>query len=166
VGKKQKNKAKSKSSGPITKGLVITVGVIALAVTGGVYYLWTSSVPVNETHPVFATASNIYILAIHNDQGYSYDEQSTKTGKKSISGTNTNPPIHTAQGTLVALHVINEDKDTGSDQDLNIDAFNVHTRHLKYFEAQTINFVADKIGTFPYYSKIHPEMNGTFTVDP
>ncbi len=165
MGKKQKNKAKSKSS-PITKGLVITVAVIALAIAGGVYYLWISSVPVNENHPVFTTASNVYILATHNDQGYYYDEQSTKTGKKSISSTNTNPSIHISQGTLVALHVINEDKDTGSDQDLNIDAFNVHTKHLKYFEAQTIHFVADKIGSFPYYSKIHPEMNGTFTVDP
>jgi hypothetical protein len=165
VGKKQKNKAKSKS-GPISKGLIITVAVIALAVAGGVYYIWNSAIPVNVDHPVFSTASNVYILAIHNDQGYAYDEQSTKTGKKTISGENLDPAIHIAQGTLVALHVINEDKDTGSDQDLNIDAFNVHTRHLKYFEAQTINFVADKTGSYSYYSKIHPEMNGTITVDP
>jgi hypothetical protein len=163
VVKKQKNKAKSS---PISKGTVITVAILIAAVAGGVYYLWTNSVPVNSTTPNFSPASNIYILAIHNDQGYSYDEQSTKTGKKSISGTNTNPGIHVPKGTLIALHVINEDKDTGSDQDLNIDAFNVHTRHLKYFEAQTINFVADKEGTYPYYSTIHPEMKGTFTVDP
>ncbi|MDH2906862.1 MAG: cupredoxin domain-containing protein [Candidatus Nitrosotalea sp.] len=163
MGKKQKNKAKSS---PISKGLIMTVAVIALAVAGGVYYIWNSSIPVNVDHPVFATASNIYILAIHNSQGYAYDEQSTKTGKKTFSGTNFDPAIHIPQGTLVALHVINEDKDTGSDQDLNIDAFNVHTRHLKYFEAQTINFVADKVGSFKYYSKIHPEMNGTITVDP
>ncbi|MGI0066263.1 MAG: hypothetical protein ACREAT_05835, partial [Nitrosotalea sp.] len=114
MGKKQKNKAKSKSS-PISKGLVITVAVIALAIAGGAYYLWNSSIPVNENHPVFTTASNVYILAIHNDQGYAYDKQSTKTGKKTISGTNLDPAIHIAQGTLVALHVINEDKDTGSD---------------------------------------------------
>ncbi len=161
--KKQKNKAKSS---PISKGLIMTVAVIALAVAGGVYYIWNSSIPVNVDHPVFATASNVYILAIHNSQGYAYDEQSTKTGKTTISGTNVDPAIHVSEGTLVALHVINEDKDTGSDQDLNIDAFNVHTRHLKYFEAQTINFVADKIGSYPYYSKLHPEMKGTITVDP
>lgn len=161
--KKQKNKAKSS---PISKGTIITVAILVAAVAGGVYYLWINAVPVNGTTPVFTTASNVYILAIHNDQGYSYDEQSTKTGKKSISGTNTNPAIHIPKGTLIALHVINEDKDTGSDQDLNIDAFNVHTRHLKYFEAQTINFLADKEGTYPYYSTIHPEMKGTITVDP
>ena len=132
--KKQKNKAKSSS---ISKGMIITVAVIAVAVAGGVYYLWTSSIPVNVDHPVFATPSNVYILATHNDQGYYYDEQSTKTGKKSISTTNVDPVIHVPSGTLIALHVINEDKDTNADQDLNIDAFNVHTRHLKYFEAQT-----------------------------
>ncbi|MDE1770403.1 MAG: cupredoxin domain-containing protein [Thaumarchaeota archaeon] len=160
-----KQKKKTKSS-PVSKGTVITVAVIALAVAGGVYYLWTSAVPVNGTTPVFSTASNVYILAIHNDQGYAYDQQSTKTGKKSITGQNLDPSMHIPKGTLVALHVINEDKDTGSDQDLNIDAFNVHTRHLKYFEAQTINFLADKEGTYPYYSTIHPEMKGTITVDP
>ena len=161
--KKQKNKAKSS---PISKGTIITVAILIAAVAGGVYYIWTNSVPVNSTTPNFSPASNIYILAIHNADGYSYDEQSTKTGKKSISGTNTNPVIHVPKGTLIALHVINEDRDTGSDQDLNIDAFNVHTRHLKYFEAQTINFIADKEGTYSYYYIIHPEMKGTITVDP
>jgi plastocyanin len=160
-----KQKKKTKSS-PVSKGMVITVAIIAVAIAGGVYYIWTSAVPVNGTTPVFATSSNIYIKAIHTDQGYAYDEQSTKTGKRTISGTNVDPSIHIAKGTLIALHVINEDKDTGSQQDLNIDAFNVHTRHLNYFEAQTINFLADKEGTYPYYSTLHPEMKGTIVVDP
>lgn len=161
--KKQKNKAKPS---PVSKGMIITVAVIAAVIAGGVYYLWITAIPVNVDHPVFATASNVYILATHNDQGYYYDEQSTKTGKKTISSTNVDPSIHIPKGTLVALHVINEDKDTNSEQDLNIDAFNVHTRHLKYFEAQTINFLADKEGTYSYYSILHPEMKGTITVDP
>ena len=161
--KKQKNKAKPS---PVSKGMIITVAVMAAVIAGGVYYLWITAIPVNVDHPVFATASNVYILATHNDQGYYYDEQSTKTGKKTISSTNVNPAIHIPKGTLVALHVINEDKDTNSEQDLNIDAFNVHTRHLKYFEAQTINFLADKEGTYSYYSVLHPEMKGTMIVDP
>ena len=163
VVKKQKNKAKSS---PISRNMILTVAILAAIVGGGIYYLWITAVPVNSTTPVFEPATNIYILAIHNDQGYSYDEQSTKTGKKTITGTNLDPSIHIPKGTLVALHVINEDKDTGSDQDLNIDAFNVHTKHLKYFEAQTINFLADKEGTYSYYSTIHPEMKGTVTIDP
>jgi Cupredoxin-like domain len=161
--KKQKNKSKS---GPITKNMIISVAILAAVVAGGVYYLWITAVPVNGTTPVFEPATNVYILAIHDANGYSYDEQSTKTGKKSISGTNLDPSIHIPKGTLVALHFINEDKDTGSEQDLNIDEFNVHTRHLKYFEAQTINFLADKDGTYPYYSVLHPEMKGNIIVDP
>ena len=159
---KQKKKAKS---GPVSKGTVITVAIMALAIAGGVYYVLNSH-PINSPIPNFSPPSNVYILAIHNDQGYAYDQQSTKTGKKSLSGQNIDPAIHIPKGILVSLHVINEDKDTGSDHDLNIDAFNVHTKHLKYFEAQTINFLADKEGTYPYYSTIHPEMKGTITVDP
>jgi len=125
-----------------------------------------ANTPINNASPVFAPASNVYILAIHTEQGYAYGQQSAKTGQGTISGIIINPTIHIPKGTLVALHVINEDKDTGSDQDLNIDAFNVHTRHLKYFESQTINFIADKQGAFPFYSTIHPEMKGSVIVDP
>jgi len=163
VVKKQKNKAKK---GPVSRGMVITVAIMALAIAGGVYYVWMSAIPVNGNTPIFETSSNLYIKAIHTDQGFAFDEQSTKTGKKSLTGTNIDPSIHIQKVTLVSLHVINEDKDTGSPHDLNIDAFNVHTKHLKYFEAQTINFLADKEGTYPYYSSIHPEMKGTIVIDP
>ena len=161
--KKQKNKTKSKF---ISRGTLIGIAIIIAAAGAGGYYLMTSAIPVNGSSPVFATPSNIYIKAIHTDQGYAFDEQSTRSGKKTISGTNIDPSIHISKGTLVSLHVINEDKDTGSDQDLNIDAFNVHTKHLRYFEAQTINFLADKEGSYSYYSTIHPEMKGTIVVDP
>ena len=161
--KKQKNKTKSKF---ISRGNLIGIAIIIAAAVAGGYYLMTSAIPVNGSSPVFATPSNIYIKAIHTDQGYAFDEQSTRSGKKTISGTNIDPSIHISKGTLVSLHVINEDKDTGSDQDLNIDAFNVHTKHLRYFEAQTINFLADKEGSYSYYSTIHPEMKGTIVVDP
>jgi len=70
----------------------------------------------------------------------------------------------------VALHVVNEDKDTQSQMDLNVDEFNVHTKKLNppagiFFDSQTINFIADKAGTFKYYSTIHPEMKSTIVVE-
>ena len=71
-----------------------------------------------------------------------------------------------SKGTLVSLHFINEDKDTLSTMHLNIDEFNVHTNKLGYIQAQTINFLADKDGSYSYYSNLHPEMKGTLTVDP
>lgn len=108
---------------------------------------------VNNNAPVFGPPLNIYILGLHDPtHGYAYEQQPT--------------PIRIPIGTTVALHFINEDKDTYSQMDLNIDAFNVHTNNLSYFQAQTITFIADKSGTYNYYSNLHPEMKGTITVDP
>ncbi len=163
VPKKEKNKKKTSF---ITRNAIISM-VIIIAVAGSSgYYLWNNAIPANENFPVFATPYHIYITGIHTDQGYVYTEESTKQGKKSISNGIQDATIHIPKGTLIALDFINEDKDTGSDMDLNIDAFKVHTNSLKYFQAQTINFLADKDGTYVYYSKIHSEMKGTITVDP
>jgi hypothetical protein len=164
VVKKQKNKAKSS---PISRGTIIFLAIIVAAVGGGVYYFISNSTPVNSSVPDFSPATNVYILGIHDpNQGYVYDQESTRQGKKTLSNGVLDSSIHVPQGTLVALHFINEDKDTGTQMDLNIDAFNVHTKPLSYFQAQTITFIADKEGTYSYYSTIHPEMKGTLTVDP
>ena len=166
--KKQKNKAKTKAkSSPISRGSIIFIAIVVAAGGAGAYYILSTSTPVNSTVPVFGTPSNIYILGLHDpNQGYVYDQESTRQGKKTVSNGVIDSSIHVAQGTLVALHFINEDKDTDTQMDLNIDAFNVHTNKLSYFQAQTITFIADKVGTYGYYSNIHPEMKGTITVDP
>jgi len=163
VRKKQKNNNKNKF---FTKGTIIGIAVIAAAASVGGYFALGSMVPVNGTAPVLATPTNLYILATHTTQdGYIFQEQSTRQGKKSLSTGAVDVSIHVIKGELVAIHVINEDKETQSQQDLNIDEFNVHTKKLNYFQAQTINFIADKTGTFKYYSTIHPEMKGTIVVE-
>ncbi|MGI0102974.1 MAG: cupredoxin domain-containing protein [Nitrosotalea sp.] len=162
--KKQKNKAKTMS---ISRDMIIFIAIIVAVVGAGIYYLLNNSTPVNEKFPVFAAPTNIYIKAVHDPtQGYVYEEESTRQAKKAVSGGVADASIHIPQGALVSLHFINEDKDTGAPMDLNIDEFNVHTNKLSYFQAQTINFLADKTGTFSYYSNLHPEMKGTITVDP
>jgi hypothetical protein len=164
VVKKQKNKAKS---APISRGTLIFIAIVVAAAGGGVYYFIDNSTPVNSTVPYFGPPSNIYILGIHDpNQGYVYDQQSTRQGKRALSNGAIDSSIHLQKGSLVALHFINEDKDTVTQMDLNIDAFNVHTKQLNYFQAQTITFIADKEGTYSYYSILHPEMKGTVTVDP
>jgi len=164
VVKKQKNKAKSS---PISRGTIIFLAAVVGLGGYGVYYFISNSTPVNSNVPDFSPASNIYILGLHDpNQGYVYDQESTRQGKKAVSSGVIDSSIHIPQGTLVALHFINEDKDTGTQMDLNIDAFNVHTKQLNYFQAQTITFIADKEGTYSYYSTVHPEMKGTITVDP
>jgi plastocyanin len=60
--------------------------------------------------------------------------------------------------------MINEDYQTHSKHNFNIDQFNVHTKDLGYFQTQTVTFVADKEGTFQYYCTIHPEMKGNIVV--
>lgn len=161
--KSQKNKNKDKF---FTRGTIIGIVVIAVAATIGGYFALGTMIPVNGTVPVFEPPTNIYILATHDSQnGYYYEEQSTRQGKKTLASGAIDATIHVIKGQLVALHVINEDKETGTQHDLNIDEFNVHTKKLNYFEAQTINFIADKAGTFKYYSTIHPEMKSSLIVD-
>ena len=161
--KKQKNNNKNKF---FTKGTIIGITVIAALACVGGYFALGSMVPVNGTTPVFGTPTNLYILATHTTtDGYIFQEQSTRQGKKSLSTGAVDVSIHVIKGELVSIHVINEDKETQSQQDLNIDEFNVHTKKLNYFQAQTINFIADKIGTFKYYSTIHPEMKGAIVVE-
>ena len=164
--KNQKNKNKF-----FTKGTIIGIAIIAAIGAAGISYLYYSATPVNSSIPVFAVPTNIYILATHTDQdGYIFQEQSTRQGKKSLSTGAVDVSIHLIKGELVSLHVINEDKDTQSQMDLNIDEFNVHTKklnppHAIFFDSQTINFIADKTGTFKYYSTIHPEMKSTIVVE-
>lgn len=162
--KKQKNKAKTAS---ITRGTIIFIAIVVAAGGAGIYYFLSTSTPVNMDHPVFAAPTNIYIVGTHDPtQGFVYEQESTRQAKKAVSGAVTDASIHVPEGTLVALHFINEDKDTQSTMDLNIDAFNVHTNKLGYFQAQSVNFLANKVGTFSYYSNLHPEMKGSITVDP
>jgi len=164
VVKKQKNKTKS---APISRGTVIFIAIVVAAAGAGIYYFINTSTPVNSTTPVFATPTNIYIVGTHDPtQGYVYEQESTRQAKKAVSGGVADASIHIPLGTLVALHFINEDKDTGAAMDINIDNFNVHSNKLNYFQAQSISFLANKEGTYSYYSNLHPEMKGSITVDP
>jgi plastocyanin len=108
---------------------------------------------------------NIYINGIHTDTGYSYSEESTHTTNILDSGIK-NSSIHVLKGTMVALHFINKDNENDTKLDLNIDEFNIHINQLSYSESQTVTFIADKQGTFTYYSNLHPKMRGSITVDP
>ncbi len=162
--KKQKNKAKAAS---FSRGTIIVMAAIVAAAGAGIYYFVSTSTPVNMDRPVFGTPTNIYIVGVRDpNQGYVFEQESTRQARKAVSGGVADASIHVPKGALVSLHFINEDKDTLATMDLNIDEFNVHTNKLTYFQAQTINFVANKVGTYSYYSNLHPEMKGTITVDP
>lgn len=147
-----------------SKGTVIGIGISIAVVSLAAYFLINSTV--NSGVPLFAPAKNNFIVANHyKDSGYAFASKSTTSGKKSVSGSTINPAIHISKGAVEAIHMINEDGDSDSKHNINIDEFNVHSRDLGYFESQTITFVADKAGTFNYYCSIHPEMKGEIIVE-
>ena len=126
-----------------------------------------SLIPVNGTVPVFAAPRNSFIKATHSQQtGYYFLSQAAGGVKGSRGGSaSVNPVYYLKKGSLESVHLINEDYETHSKHNFNIDQFKVHTKDLGYFESQTITFIADKVGTFEYYCTIHPEMRGTVTVE-
>ena len=131
------------------------------------YFALQSFSPVNSEQIIFAPSTNIFLKAIDSPQGYHYASQSTKGGKVLPSVTGSSTPITVSKGNLVQIHLINEEKNKPgeySKHNLNIDEFNVHSKDLGYFQTESIIFLADKTGTFDYYSSIHPEMRGTITV--
>jgi len=162
MSKKQKKNVQSK----FNKNKIIGIGVTVTIATIIAHFGMNSMIPVNGTVPIFAAPGNTYIKAVHSSQtGYVFASQSLTSGKKSVAGSHINPTIRLTKGELESIHLINEDKDTGSKHNINIDEFNVHSRDLGYFEAQTITFIVDKSGSFQYYCTIHPEMNGTITIE-
>jgi hypothetical protein len=171
MNKKRKSYSRNANAGrtgfKFSKGLIITVlaaaGIVSLLGYAGIHSL----IPVNGTVPVFAAPRNSFIKATHSQQtGYYFLSQAAGGVKGSRSGSaSVNPVYYLKKGSLESVHLINEDYETHSKHNFNIDQFKVHTKDLGYFESQTITFIADKVGTFEYYCTIHPEMRGTVTVE-
>lgn len=163
---KRKNKHQNVSY-RITKNKVIAYGIMATAVAAIGYFGWYAMIPANGTFPVFAPRDNHFIKALHSTSGYQYvsiSSGSVKGLRSSGGGGIINPEYVFNKGDVQSIHFINEDRETHSQHNLNIDAFNVHTRDLNYYESQTIDFIPDKSDTFEYYCSIHPEMKGEITV--
>jgi len=155
-----------KKSSKISRGTIISTGVVAgIIILIGAVALNSFS-PVNSNSFVFAPSSNVFLKASFSSNG-NYHYQHAKGGKTAGSVDGTSPLISISQGNLIQLHLINEDRNqpnNPSKHNLNIDEFNVHTKDLGYFQSESITFVADKLGTFDYYCSIHPNMKGIITV--
>ena len=152
----------------MTKNKMITIGVLAAIASAAGYFGLKSMIPVNGSSPAFGFPANTYIKATHERSGYEYVSQSSgsvKGMRTSGGGSLVNPTYTFSSGELESIHFINEDYDTHSQHNFNIDEFKVHTRDLKYFESQTITFVADTPGTYQYYCTIHPEMKGNIVIE-
>ena len=153
----------------MTRSKIITIGILAIVASAVGYLGINSMIPANGSSPVFGFPSNHSIKATHSDRsGYVYVSMSSGSVKglrTNGGGGITNPTYTFDKGALESIHFINEDYDTHSQHNFNVDEFNVHSRDLKYFESQTVTFVADKPGTYQYYCMIHPEMKGDIVIE-
>jgi hypothetical protein len=161
-------KRRTRQSEPyrFTRGKAIAYGTVATVIAMIGYFGWHAMIPSNGTYPVFAPRENHFIKAMHSSSGYHYFSISSGSvkGTRGSGGGILNPEYTLSKDTVQSIHFVNEDRETHSSHNLNIDAFNVHTRDLNYFESQTIDFVPDKAGHFEYYCSIHSEMKGVITV--
>ncbi len=142
--------------------IIIFAGIAAIVALAA-YFGIRSLIPVNSNAPTFAPPLNTFLKASYSPQtGWLFTSPSAASR---ANATFNSPTIFLKYGELVSVHLINEDSQTRSLHNLNIDAFNVHTKNLGYFESQSITFIANKIGSFVYYCNIHPEMRGIIKVE-
>lgn len=166
-----------------TKNTIIVIIIIAALVTTIAYFGIKSLIPVNGNSPVLGAPKNNFVKASHHPQsGYFFVGQSSggarknsspttggaiansTTGNSSNTDISTGPTLYVSKGGLESIHFINEDYDTHSKHNYNIDEFKVHSKDLGYFQSQIITFIVDKDGMFEYYCSIHPEMRGKLVV--
>ena len=143
------------------------VAIIGVVVGLVGYYALVSMVPVNVGYPVFGAPSNVFIKTVKMPDGnHAFAAQSSKGGKTTSIGS-INPTYNVEEGNLVTIHLINEiknERNIGNKINLNIDAFNVHTGDMGYFQTTSITFLADKKGSFEYYDSYNPAMRGIINV--
>jgi plastocyanin len=185
--KRHQHKQYAKNNGKdkfiFTKNTIIVISIIVALVSTIAYFGIKSTIPVNGKLPVFGAPKNNFVKASHHPKsGYLFVGQSAGGARKGfsssvgskISSTNmgnsnftdspTGPTLYISKGGLESIHFINEDYDTHSKHNFNIDEFKVHSRDLGYFQSQIITFIVDKDGMFEYYCSIHPEMRGKVVV--
>jgi len=176
-----KNRGKDKFI--FTKNTIIVISIIVVLVSAIAYFGIKSMIPVNGKLPVFGAPKNNFVKASHSPRsGYLFVGQSAggarkgflPSGGSKISSANmgnsnftdspTGPTLYISKGGLESIHFINEDYDTHSKHNFNIDEFKVHSKDLGYFQSQIITFIVDRDGMFEYYCSIHPEMRGKVVV--
>jgi cupredoxin-like protein len=168
--KRHRQNGHSISSVRMTKKRLISYAIIAVIISGISITGYKSLIPTNGNTPVFGVPNNHFVKAKYSPgSGYSWVSMSSGSVKGlkggSGGGAITNPTYVFSKGGLQSMHLINEDYETHSKHNFNIDELNVHSKDLGYYDSQIITFVADKPGTFPYYCTIHPEMKGEVTIE-
>ena len=166
-----------------SRNTIIVIAVLVVIISIVCYFAIRSMIPVNGNSPVFGAPKNNFVKASHHPQsGYFFVGQSSggarknfgpttggaiansSTGNSSTTDIYSGPTLYVSKGGLESIHFINEDYDTHSKHNFNIDEFKVRSKDLGYFQSQIITFIVNKDGMFEYYCSIHPEMRGKLVV--
>ena len=166
-----------------SRNTIIVIAILVVIISIVCYFAIRSMIPVNGNSPVFGAPKNNFVKASHNPKsGYIFVGQSAggarknfapstgnkinnvNTGNNSFVDSPTGPTLYVSKGGLESIHFINEDYDTHSKHNFNIDEFKVHSKDLGYFQSQIITFIVDKDDVYEYYCSIHPEMRGKVVV--
>lgn len=164
-----------------SRNAIIAIAVIGVVISVGAYFAIKSMVPVNGNVPVLLAPKNNFFKASHDAKygflfvgqsaggarkGFSQSSASSANNSNNSSFTDspTGPTLYVTKGGLESIHFINEDYETHSKHNFNIDEFKVHSKDLGYFQSQIITFIVDKDGVLEYYCSIHPEMRGKVVV--
>lgn len=147
--------------------IVIAVVVVLVLVVGGFIFMNRQSTVKNAldvSNPEMAS-STPSDSARDSAQSAVGDNSQVKEFTVSNSGFSFNPATLTVnQGDKVKITF----KNTGGSHDLTIDGFNVSTKVIQSGQQDSIEFTADKAGTFEYYCSVGNHralgMKGTLVV--
>ena len=137
--------------------LPIIVGVVLLLLVGGAvaYFAMQRNVPATET-PVPTTAQEMTTQETPAAESTSPTGAQEATGEVksfTVSGKSFSfapATIRVNEGDTVRITFTN----TGGTHNLVIDEFDVATKTLQTGQSETVEFIADKAGTYEYYCSI------------
>ena len=143
------------------------LALVLILVVVGIYFLFNKPAP--KTPQVTNTVANNVINVEEEAEPTATEEETVPNEVKvTIEGSSFKfvPNVITAK---VGDKVIVEFKNIDGFHDFQIDEFNAATKVIKTGETDTVEFIADKAGTFEFYCSVgeHRKMGmvGTLTVE-
>jgi plastocyanin len=153
---------------------VVAILTIAVLLSGGLYLIFSDNLlNNNQSASPESAMPTIENGGVNEIVDFEYESETPAPNQGSVkeftitgkSFSFTPSAINVKKGDTVKITLVN----TGGFHDLVIDEFNVATKRINNGESETIQFVADKTGTFEYYCSVgtHRQMGmvGALTVE-
>jgi plastocyanin len=134
----------------MNRNMGIILGVLALLLVGGVVWFALSNQPATNTNQLSASTTPAATQMPTSPSVSTDSAMPTETKEFTVTGSafKFDPAeIKVKQGDKVRIVF----KNSGGMHDWVVDEFNARTKVLQSGQSETIEFVADKTGTFEYY---------------